>query len=226
MTSAAEFILANTLPAAPRLVPEIELHLARTSRGIFQAAEDYERPGERWQPYWAFAWPGGQALARHILDNPALVSGRTVADVGAGSGLAAIAALMAGARHASAIDPDPLACAAAVLNAARNDVTLSVLGKDPLGQPPDADLILIGDLVYEPELETRVSGFLATALRQGTRVLFGDRTTARRPQFDFAMLREYRAPLCPALEESHIERARVWLLEPVRSRAAKKASVV
>ena len=222
MTTPASFIRAHTVASAPPLVPEIELHLARDSREIFQEADDYERAGERWRPYWAFAWPGGQALARHILDNPTLVKGCRVADIGAGSGIAAIAARMAGAREATAFDPDPLAGAVAGLNARHNDIEMSVRVEDPLGEAPDADLILIGDLVYEPELETRVTGFLEAARRNGTRVLFGDRTTSRRPPLGFSLLGEYRAPLSPALEESHIEHARVWILDPApgqRSRA-------
>lgn len=208
-----DFIRAQTLPQAPPLVPEITLHLARDSRDIFRAAEVYERPDDRWPPYWAFAWPGGQGLARHILDNPRIVAGRSVSDVGAGSGLAAIAAMLAGAKSATAVDPDPLACAAIRMNAAGTGTLVEARCEDPLGQPPRADVIIIGDLVYEPELETRVTGFLEAARRRGTTVLFGDRTTARRPRVDFELLQEYRAPLMPPLEDSHIEHARVWLMK-------------
>ena len=207
MTGPATFIRANTELIAPPLVPEIALNLARGSRDIFRVADAFERPGERWPPYWAFAWPGGQALARYILDHRHLVVGRRIADIGAGSGLAAIAALRAGALSAIAIDPDPLACTAARLNAEGNGVALEVQLDDPLGRPPEVDMILIGDLVYEPELETRVTGFLEAAQRQGTMVLFGDRTTARRPRLDLVLMGEYRAPLTPALEDGHIEHA-------------------
>lgn len=224
MTTDAEFILAHTDPGVSTLVPEVRLHLARQARSIFQAAEDYARIGERWQPYWAFAWPGGQALSRQILDNPELVRGKRIADVGSGSGLAAIAAMKAGARTASAIDPDPLACTVARLNAQLNDVAVGVQELDPLGEPPEADLVLIGDLVYEPELEMRVTGFLEAARRKGTRVLFGDRTTARRPRLDFALLAEYAAPLSPALADGPGERARVWLLEPKQGSKTSRAA--
>ncbi len=228
MMSAATFIHAETTLLTPPLVPEIELNLARASRDIFRAAEQYERPDDRWPPYWAFAWPGGQGLARFILDNPAIVAGRHVADVGAGSGLAAIAALKAGAAGAIAIDPDPLACAAIRINAAHNGVAVEAVLDDPLGSTPAVDLILIGDLVYEPELETRVTAFLEAALKRGTSVLFADRTTARRPKVDFVLQAEYTSPLMPALEDSHIEHSRVWLLEaasdaraPARKRAQR-----
>lgn len=215
--SEPEFVRAETTPLALPLVPEITLHLAKASRDIFRAAESYERPGEHWPPYWAFAWPGGQGLARYILDNPGQVAGRTVADIGAGSGLAAIAAMMAGAKSAAAIDPDPLACTAIKMNAEQASRAVEVRCEDPLGQPPAADVLIIGDLVYEPELETRVTGFLEAARRRGTAVLFGDRTTARRPRVDFELLAEYRAPLVPSLEDTHIEHARVWLMKPLRS---------
>ena len=206
------FIKAHTVLLAPALVPEIRLHLARASREIFQAAEGHATTGGRWPPYWAFAWPGGQGLARYILDHPSCVAGKRVADIGAGSGLAALAALRAGALSALAVDPDPLACAAMAQNAASNGLDLTIRNEDPLGTEPDADLVLIGDLVYEPELEIRVAAFLEAACRRGTEVLYGDRTTARRPPLDLMLLEEYRAPLSPALEDDHIEHALVWRL--------------
>lgn len=213
MMTAAAFIHAETMLLTPPLVPEIELHLARASRDIFRAAEQYERTDERWPPYWAFAWPGGQGLARFILDNASLVAGRQVADVGAGSGLAAIAAMKAGAAGAVAIDPDPLSWAVIRMNAAQNGVAVDAVLEDPLGSTPSTDLILIGDLVYEPELETRVTAFLEAAVKQGTSVLFADRTTARRPKLNFVLQAEYTSPLVPALEDTHIEHSRVWLLD-------------
>lgn len=209
------FIHSNTIPMAAGLAPELILHLARASHDIFQAAEQAAPTTGRWPPYWAFAWPGGQALARFILDRPDRVCGRRIADVGAGSGLAALAALRAGAATAVGIDPDPTACAAMALNAKTNGLALAIRNEDPLGARLDCDLILVGDLVYEPELETRVAAFLEAAQRSSCEVLYADRTTARRPPLDFQLEAEYRAPLVPALEDSHIEHARVWRLEPL-----------
>jgi predicted nicotinamide N-methyase len=214
MSTLEDFVRAETVIDTAPLVPEVHLHLARCSHAIFQSAEQLERPGDRWPPYWAFAWPGGQGLARHLLDHRGLVAGRSVADVGAGSGLAAIAAMQCGAASAVAIDPDPLACIAIGLNASANGATVGVERHDPLGRPPSVDIILIGDLVYEPELETRVTGFLHAALRQGSIVLFADRTTARRPPLTLSLLAEYRAPLSPPMVDDYIEQARVWRIDP------------
>jgi predicted nicotinamide N-methyase len=204
------FVIETTAIMAPPLVPEIPLHLARSARDIFQAAHDFR--ADVMQPYWAFAWPGGQAMARHILDHGDLVRGKRVLDIGAGSGLGAIASLKAGARSAVAADIDPLAAAACVLNGAINGVELAVTTDDLLGADTDCDLVLIGDLVYEPDLQDRVGAFLAAHHRRGIPVLYADRTTARRPPGRFRLLAEHAAPLTPELDEDMMERARVWML--------------
>lgn len=203
-----EFLSHQTTPAQAALLPEIVLHLASNPLGIFEAAEAIG--AER--PYWAFAWPGGQALARWLLDNPACVAGRRVLDIGSGSGLTAIAALKSGAVAAVANDTDQLACAAARLNATVNAVPLAISGHDLLGDEPDADLILIGDLFYEPDLVTRVTAFLERASRRGAEILFADRTTSRRPALQFELVGEYEAPLTPDMEVAYVERARIWRL--------------
>lgn len=204
------FIRAETAPGRAPLVPEIALHLARDAREIFSAADVFMSSGLGARPYWAFAWPGGQGLARYVLDNPSIVAGRRVLDIGSGSAIGAIAALKAGAAVATAADIDPLAVVVARMNAALNGVELVCESKDLLGMPADADVVLVGDLVYEPELQIRVGAFLAEAAARGVRVLYGDRTTARRPSIPLRELAEYEAPLEPALMEDFIERARVW----------------
>jgi predicted nicotinamide N-methyase len=202
----------STVQWAP-LVPEIALHLATDPHDIFADAERFtDGQTERWPPYWAFAWPGGQGLARHLLDNPATVRGRRIIDIGSGSGIGAIAAAMAGAIDVLAADTDPLACAAITLNAADNGQRVSTTTRDLLAMAPDVDLVLIGDLVYEPELATRVGAFLDAAARAGVAVLIGDRTTARRPPQAFDLVAEYSAPLMPELHEVMQESARVWQL--------------
>jgi predicted nicotinamide N-methyase len=206
------------------LVPEIRLNLAADARGIFQAVRESTIDTD-WPPYWAFAWPGGQALARYILDHPQLVSGRTVMDIGAGSGVAGIAAAVVGARRVTAADPDPLAAAAIQMNGRENGVEIETVTDDVLGHEPQADLILIADLVYEPELAFRVTRFLEAARTGNVQVIMADRTTARRPPFDLLLLDEYRAPLTPMLEESHFEHARVWELEPARRSLASRNRV-
>jgi predicted nicotinamide N-methyase len=204
------FIDAHTELLAPPLVPEIKLHLATNAFAIFEAAFVMDRDGHR--PYWAFAWPGGQALARYLIDHPALVQGKRVLDLGAGSGLGAIAALKAGGIAATAADIDPMSVAACVRNALANNVQLSATTDDLLAAETAFDLVLIGDLVYEPELKDRVGAFLSAHTRRGVPILYGDRTTARRPPGDFRLLAEYDAPLTPELDEDFPEQARVWRL--------------
>ena len=162
------------------------------------------------RPYWAFAWPGGQGLARYLLDNPALVAGKRVLDLGSGSAIGAIAALKAGARLALAADIDPLASAAAGFNARLNGVALATTTTDLLGKPADCDVVLIGDLVYEPDLKIRVAAFIEAARAKRVPILYADRTSARRPLQDLVLLAEYEAPLVPPLVEDLIERSRVW----------------
>jgi predicted nicotinamide N-methyase len=148
-----------------------------------------------------------------VLDNAALVAGKTVLDIGSGSGIGAIAAKRAGALRVAASDPDPMAGVAIAMNARHNGVEIAALTEDALSSGPDVDLVLIGDLVYEPELATRVTRFLEAAREAGTEVILGDRTTGSRPPVAMTLLSEYEAPLSPMLEESHVERARVWRLD-------------
>jgi predicted nicotinamide N-methyase len=206
------FIAAHTELIAPPLVPEVRLHLAADPRGIFDAAHAAMSDELSARPYWAFAWPGGQALARHLIDNPHLVANKRILDLGAGSALCAIAAMMGGARSATAVDIDPLSAAAGQLNAAANGVALTVTTDDLLGREVDTDIILIGDLVYEPDLKDRVGLFLAAHVKRRIPIFYADRTSARRPPGNFRLLAEHDAPLLPAMVEGFMERARVWQL--------------
>ena len=210
----------TSLQRAP-LVPEMVLNLAEQPHKIFKITEELTSPpGEHLPPFWAFAWPGGQGLARHLLDNPTQVRGKRVIDIGAGSGIAAIAAIMSGATDVLAADIDALAETAIVLNAAQNDVRVRTTTIDVLSHPPDADLVLIGDLVYEPELAGRVAAFLEAVVKTGAAVLLGDRISARRPPMSFELVAEYEAPVIPELIDDSTERARVWRLVR-RSKAAR-----
>ena len=216
MTQSAlrERILADTaLQQAGDLVPEIKLYLATTPREILRESA-VNKINRSEPPYWAFAWPGGQALARFILDNPVLVDGKLVLDVGAGSGLASIAALKAGAAVAIANDIDPLAAAVAVMNGRKNDAEVEPSTEDLLDRSVKAGLIIIGDLVYEPHLETRVHAFLLRAQAAGIPVLFGDRASMRLPALPFKQIAEYETVVAPPLEEGYVEIARVWHLAP------------
>ncbi len=211
------FVRAQAALGEAELVPEISLYLATESHDIFQAAETFERrPEQRFPPYWAFAWPGGQAMARYILDNAALVAGARVVDIGSGSGIAAIAAALAGARHVVAADIDPISAAAIALNAAANGCAdrIEATTRDLLGALPDADVILISDLVYEPELQTRVGAFLEMAAVAGRTLLLGDRMSARQPANGMEEIARYGARLVPPLSDQEVIGARVWQFKP------------
>lgn len=156
----AAFVLSQTQSATPPLVPEITLRLATEITPIWQATEAWCRTNNSEPPFWAFAWPGGQALARHILDHPATVAGRRVLDFAAGCGIAAIAAVRAGAASAEAAEIDPLARAALALNAAANKTPLSIPTTDVVGAKCRWDLILCGDVCYEAPMTSRILPWL------------------------------------------------------------------
>jgi predicted nicotinamide N-methyase len=226
----AAFVRSESRATAARLVPEIKLHLARASHKIFQSTRHFQAShpeAAAFPPYWAFAWPGGQAMARYILDNPQLARGLRVADVGAGSGIASIAAAMAGAAHILAVDVDPLAAAAVAINAEENGVAtvIETTTEDCLAEQPQADLIVISDLVYEPELAVRVGGFVERALAAGVPVIIGDRLSARRPARGFVEVARYDAPLTPPLDDEDAEQGRVWQARP-RRRETRRAGHV
>jgi predicted nicotinamide N-methyase len=154
------FIRSQTLAAAAPLVPEIMLHLATEITPIWQAAESWCCNNNAEPPFWAFAWPGGQALARYILDNPATVAGRHVLDFAAGGGIAAIAAMRAGAASAEAAEIDPLARSALALNAAANNTSLTIPATDVVGTSCRWDLILCGDVCYEAPMTNHILPWL------------------------------------------------------------------
>ena len=165
------FITANAALMAPPLVPEIKLYLATEVVPLWRATEEeLEKMGVP-PPYWAFAWAGGQALARYILDHPQTVAGKRVLDIGSGSGLVAIAAAKAGAACVLAADIDAFSIAAIGLNAAANGATVTVTQDDQIGLAGDWDVILVGDLFYERPLAERLLAWLKTLNRPA---LLGD----------------------------------------------------
>jgi predicted nicotinamide N-methyase len=209
--TAEAFIRVNTSLLAPPLVPEIRLHLAEESLPIWQKTE--EELGQRNvpPPYWAFAWAGGQALARYLIDNPQLVAGRRVLDLGAGCGLSGIAALKAGARSVLAADIDKIALAAIGLNGAENGVAIDTTSDDLLGGPPAAfEVTLVGDLFYERALADRVLAFIERAAARGGLVLVGDPKRSYFPAGRFEAIAEYRVPVTRDLEDAEIKRTAVW----------------
>jgi predicted nicotinamide N-methyase len=210
----AQFIRANTKLLPVPLVPEIRLHLAEESLPIWQKTEEELGAMNVPPPYWAFAWAGGQALARYLIDNPDLVAGRRVLDLGSGSGLVAIAAAKAGAAHVLAAEIDALALAAIGLNAAANAAELETTGADLLDEPPGrSDIVLIGDLFYERPLAGRVLAFADAARAHGAVVLAGDPRRSYFPPDRFRQLAFYAVPVTRELEDAEIKRAAVWRLE-------------
>lgn len=180
MTTELDAFIRERLPLEPAPgVPEVRLHRAGPHSGLMRLAEADRDFGS---PYWARTWGGGLALARHVLDRPEIVRGGRVLDLGAGSGLVAIAAARAGAVSVTAADIDPYAVAAARLNAAANGVSVeTMLGDLTSGGAPDVDLVLVGDLFYDPGLAERVIAFLDRCQAAGVAVLIGDPFRAHLP---------------------------------------------
>jgi predicted nicotinamide N-methyase len=191
------------------LVPEISIHRI-DGVGLFDLTGGELRHDEP-PPFWAFAWAGGQALARYVLDHPAIVAGRTVLDVAAGSGLVAVAAARAGAATVAAVDVDPAAVAAVLRNAAANGVTVSARAGDVLADPADgAEVLLAGDVFYSVRTAARMSAFLRAANSCGARVLVGDPGRGFLPQRRFEQVAEYVVPVPAALEETEALTTAVW----------------
>jgi predicted nicotinamide N-methyase len=206
------FIRENTRVLAPAYVPELKLHLADDAVSLWQLTE--EQLGELGlpPPFWAFAWAGGQALARYVLDHVEIVRGRHVLDVASGSGLAAIAAMQAGAASALAVDIDAFAAHAAELNAALNGVRVHTSSDDPLGRATDADVILVGDLFYDRDLSPRVLAWLIEQQAAGKAVLIGDPGRTYLPRDKLEQIAAYDIPVTRALEDAEVKRAAVWRL--------------
>jgi predicted nicotinamide N-methyase len=208
------FIEANTEVLAPPLVPEIKLRLAHEILPIWQSSEEQLGKIGLPPPFWAFAWAGGQALARHVLDHPELVRGQHVIDLASGSGLVAIAATMAGATAVIAADIDGFAARAIALNAALNNCKIDVVQRDLLIEPPPfCGAILVGDLFYEQSLAARALGWLRRASEQGTAVLIGDPGRSYLPKDALDKVAEYRVPVTRELEDAEIKCTAVWTLK-------------
>ena len=210
----AEFVQHQTTIARAPLVPELRLHLADTALELWQATEDVLGRIGLPPPFWAFAWPGGQALARYLLDHPDAVAGRRVLDFGAGSGIGALAAARAGAARTVAADVDAFACAAIALNAALNDLAVTITTVDVLGAPPDADIVLLGDMCYERPLAERALPWARAAAAAGVTVLLADPGRAYRPSDGLAELTRYTVPTSLDLEDRTTRETVVWRLTP------------
>lgn len=171
----ASFVREHTRSAQPSLVPEVTLRTAADVVALWEAIEQERGAAPLDPPFWAAAWPGGQALARHVLDRPGLVAGRSVLDLGSGSGLVAVAAALAGAARVTASDVDPFSHAAIVVNAEANGVAPVDLVGDVLGEePPAVDVVLAGDVCYDRAMSERVLPWLEAARARGSEVFLGD----------------------------------------------------
>jgi predicted nicotinamide N-methyase len=208
-----QFVLANTRLAAVPLAPEVWLHLADEAIELWERTES-DQGGQLPPPFWAFAWAGGQALARYILDRPDLVAGRTVLDLAAGSGLVAIAAMRAGAAAVTAVEIDALAVAAIGINAEANGVAVTAVHRDILETEPDADVVLAGDVFYSREMTRRMLAYLRRAARRDSTVLVGDPGRAYLPKEHLTLLAEYNVPVPQTLEDSPVKRTTVWAVNP------------
>jgi predicted nicotinamide N-methyase len=215
LADAGAFIRANTAIAVPPLVPEIRLHLASEVTPLWHATEATLQQTQLPPPYWAFAWAGGQALARFVLDHPEAVRGRRVLDFGAGSGLVAIAAMKAGARHVTAAEIDAFAAAAIRLNAALNDVVIDIAIADLLtGAPAPWETVLIGDMCYERPLAERLTLWLSDQARRGATVLLGDPGRTYLPTAGLTEIARYQVPTPLDLEDRTMREGVIWRLAP------------
>jgi predicted nicotinamide N-methyase len=201
VTDAAAFVLANTLPDSAPLVPEISLRLASEITPIWQATEAWLAEHNVAPPFWAFAWPGGQALARHVLDHPTKVAGRRVLDFAAGCGIAAIACAMAGAASVEATEIDPLAVAAMRLNATANHVPVFPQQSDAVGTACRWDLIVCGDVCYEAPMAAHILPWLHEMAR-AAEVWVADPGRAYLPRDWLLPFARYRVPTSLELEDS------------------------
>ena len=213
MTDAEAFLRAHTSIAQPALVPEIRLHLATEITPIWQATEAWLAETGIEPPFWAFAWPGGTATARLLLDRPGLVAGRRVLDFAAGCGIAAIAAALAGAAQVEAAEIDTLAIAATRLNAALNGVAVTALEGDVVGQPCRWDTVLAGDVCYEAPMTRHILPWLRGLAGAGAEVLLADPGRAYRPQDRLEELARYRVPTSRDLEDSELRETVVWRID-------------
>jgi predicted nicotinamide N-methyase len=212
MSDTAAFIRANTELLMPPLVPEIVLHLASEVVPLWRKTEEELETEGVPPPYWAFAWAGGQALARYVLDNPELVRGKSVLDFGAGSGLVGLAAMKAGAASVLCADTDHFAAAAIGLNAEANAVALSATTDDIIGTNGDWQTILVGDMCYERPLAERLLAWLTARSKAGATVLLGDPGRSYFPKSGVEQRALYRVQTTRDLEDREIRETGVYAL--------------
>jgi len=206
----AAFILAHTRLIAPPLAPDITLHLAHEATELWQKTEDELGQIGLPPPFWAFAWAGGQALARYILGHPEIVAGKRVLDFASGSGLVAIAAAKAGAAEVEASEIDDFALAAIALNAAQNGVRVTARSGDLIGSDEGWGVVLAGDVSYQQDMAEAATSWLAQLSRRGAIVLIGDPWRSYLARDLLEPIAEYSVPVTRALEDAEIKRTGVF----------------
>ena len=204
------FIRTNTRFLAVPHAPEISLHLADEATVLWQRTEDELGEIGLPPPFWAFAWAGGQALARYILDHRELVAGKRVLDFASGSGLVAIAAALAGAAHVEACDIDAFAGEAIKLNGQENGVEIHLRLGDLVGRDDGWDVVLAGDVSYERDMAARVTDWLDALRQRGANVLIGDPGRSYLAKDRLESQATYRVPVTRTLEDSDIKVTSVW----------------
>jgi predicted nicotinamide N-methyase len=204
----ASFLAVHTRLTRPPLAPEVQVHVADDVVALWEAMETEGVGAGDSPPFWAAAWPGGQALARYLLDFPETVAGRRVLDLGSGSGLVAVAAVLAGATSVLASDVDPYSHTAIRVNAEVNGVTgIEVVGDVLAGDPPEVDVVVAGDVCYDREMTSRVLPFLWTAWTRGATVLLGDPGRKYLPGEGLVAVAAYDVP---DVDEAQPRRTTVW----------------
>jgi predicted nicotinamide N-methyase len=211
-TDPVVFIQQNTELMSPPHVPEIKLFLASEAHDLWLKTENELQEIDLPPPFWAFAWAGGQGLARYILDHPHVVRGKRVVDFASGSGLVAIAAAKAGAAHVLAVDIDPWAKSAIALNGKANEVHLDISSANVIGKELDADVLLAGDIFYDKSFVDHHFPWLQDQKRCGIRVLVGDPGRSYLPKANLSILQTYEVPVSLVLEDSEVKKTTVWEL--------------
>lgn len=206
------FILDNSALIAPPHVPEIRLHLADEAHDLWQRTEEELEEIGLQPPFWAFAWAGGQGLARYLLDHPDMVAGKRVLDFATGSGLVAIAAAKEGAASVLATDIDPFCASAVSLNASANGVAVAFSSVDVVGERGGWDVVLAGDVFYDKAFAERLLPWFATLRAQGAEIIVGDPGRHYLPKTGLTALATYEVPVTRALEDAEVKKTTVWRL--------------
>jgi predicted nicotinamide N-methyase len=208
----SRFIIDNTALIAPPHVPEIRLHLADEAHDLWKRTEEELEQIGLQPPFWAFAWAGGQGLARYVLDNPDVVRGKRVLDFATGSGIVAIAAARSGAACVVATDIDVFCASAVALNARANGVIVDFSSEDVTGQDADWDVVLAGDVFYDKAFAASLLPWFRALAARGARVLVGDPGRHYLPKDGLQALATYEVPVTRALEDAEVKRTTVWAL--------------